>query len=1176
MEESIFLQMLHKIPAYNLGKEALRQGKSPIVLHEMGETSRAHVIYGMVEDVAKSALVITYNDMQAKRLYEDLKFFLGERVLYFPAESIPYYFVEAYSREVSIERLRVLKKLIKEDRVVIVASIEAVMKKIQQREGFQEHWHILQVGQRIEIQELQNILIDCGYERVDEVESPGQYNIRGGIVDLYPMIEENPYRIEFFDDEIDSIRSFDVTSQRSIEKYQELEIFPTKELLFSKEMKDQALNQFKKEAEKYIKNQRNKGKEDFADKVQTNLESKLELMQQGQSDNWEIFLPCMKDDFVSFIDYFPADALLFLDQPQRVKERYDTFLLEGKEDFKGLLENGEVLPNQFGIFFSYEDLTKRMSMKNLCIFQALLSRSDAFTPKLILSFPSRMMHPFHGKLDLLAEEIKQWKKRDYSIVILSREEKRARQLIKNLQDFDMIASFHEDFHTEIKPGEILLLPGYLSKGLEYPEIKVAIVSEEEIFSQRQKKVPKAKRKRKRKIESFVDLNIGDYVVHETYGIGIYLGLEKIEVEGISKDYLNIKYANGDKLYVPTDQMDLIQPYIGAENKAPKLNKLGGSEWRKAKNKVQKAIEDMTEELLNLYAQRQAIRGYSFSKDTPWQRQFEENFPYEETPDQLQTIEEIKKDMESPIAMDRLLCGDVGYGKTEVALRAAFKAVMDGKQVAILVPTTILAQQHYNNMVERFSGFPISISILSRFQTRAQQRQTVKDIKTGMVDIVVGTHRIVQRDIQFKDLGLLIIDEEQRFGVKHKEKLKNWKKSVDVLTLSATPIPRTLHMSLVGIRDMSVIEHPPEERYPVQTYVMEYNEPLIRDSILREIDRGGQIYYVYNRIEDIDRAAHNLRNLVPEARIAVAHGQMTEHKLEKTMMDFMDEQYDVLVCTTIIETGMDMPNVNTIIITNADRMGLSQLYQLRGRVGRSNRLAYAYITYERDKVLTEVAEKRLQAIKEFTEFGSGFKIAMRDLEIRGAGNLLGGEQHGHMAAIGYDLYCKLLEETVRKMKGLPQEVKKETSVELQIDAFIPKWYIPKESQRIQMYKKMVGIDGIEELYDLQEELEDRFGDIPISVNNLLMISYLKSLAQQLNFHTILQKKNMVYLYMNKNDFVDMKIIGKLVKKYGRKIMINASDEPYIAIKLSKSVDHQLKEIKEVLEEIKILKVDEDKL
>lgn len=1172
MKQDIFKQMLYKMPAYVQGREALKSDQSPIVYHEMGEASKSHLVYGMVEDIAKTALVITYNDVQANNLYEDLTFFLGPRVMYFPAEPTLYYFVEAYSPEISIERLKVLSALKNGEQKIIVASIEAIMKKMIPIEILKEYWKIFKVGQIIEIQELQEILLKGGYERVDEVGSPGQYNIRGGIVDIFPMTEEYPFRIEFFDDEIDSIRSFDIITQRSIDKYEEIDISPTKELLFSEGIKEQALENFKMESVKYIKKLSDKGKKDFANQVRENIDSKIEEMKQRQKNNWEFYLSYMEDSFVSLIDYFPEDCIIFLDQPHRIKERYENITLELEEDFKGLLERGEVLPRQFEVFFSYYSLTDRMAMGKLCIFQTLIRRTDPFNPKKILSFPSRSMHPFHGKLDLLVEEISHWKKRDYSIVILSETKERGKLLVDNLKDLGINAITQEHSHKSVIGGEVIILHGVLHRGVEYPEIKAVIVSEKEIFSQIQKKGKKHKKKRERKIESFVDLNIGDYVVHETYGIGKYLGLEKIEVEGIQRDYLNIKYAQGDKLYVPTEQMDLIQPYIGGESKALKLNKLGGNEWKRAKGKVKKAIEDMTEELLNLYAQRQAIQGYVFSKDTPWQRQFEEGFPYEETQDQLQSIEEVKNDMEATIAMDRLLCGDVGYGKTEVAIRAAFKAVMDGKQVAFLVPTTILAQQHFNNMVERFSDYPISISMLSRFRTKNETQQTLKDIRSGMVDIVIGTHRIVQKDINFKDIGLLIIDEEQRFGVIHKERLKDWKKNVDVLTLSATPIPRTLHMSLVGIRDMSVIEQPPEERYPVQTYVLEYNEQLVRDAILRELDRGGQIYYVYNRVEDIEKIAYKLKDLVPEARIVIGHGQMSENQLEDTMLAFVEGRYDILVCTTIIETGLDMPNVNTIIVTNGDKMGLSQLYQLRGRVGRSNRLAYAYITYEKDKVLTEVAEKRLQAIKEFTEFGSGFKVAMRDLEIRGAGNLLGAEQHGHMASIGYDLYCKLLEESVNKMKGLPQKVKKETSLELQIDAFIPDWYIPKESQRIQMYKKMVVIDSMEELYDVQEEIEDRFGDLPIAVSNLLMISYIKSIAQNLKIYSINMKNNQVNLYMEKDEFINMKVIGELVKLYGRRIMINASDEPYISLKLTKLIDKQLDQIKEILEKIKILQVE----
>ena len=1170
MEQSLFLQILHQIPVYELGKKAIEQGDTPVVYHEMAETSKAHAIFGLIEDLEKSALVITYNDSQAKKIHEDLHYFFGEKVLYFPAEPTIHYFVEAYSPEVSIERLRVLEALAHRKQKIIVTSIDAVMKKMIAKEDFDKYQKNLEIGQTIEIQDLQKLLESSGYERVLEVESPGQYNIRGGIIDLYPMTSQEPYRLEFFDDEIDSIRSFDPLSQRSLEKHEKITLSPARELLLSEEVKQEAIKNFETEINKYIKSLKSKGKKESAQDIQEKLYSRLEAFKEGREKSLEFLLPYMNYTFDTLLEYLSEDSIVFLDQPHRIKEKYDHTTFELEEDFKGLLSRGEVLPNQYEIFFSYHQLTIAMEQRSLCIFQTLLRNVDPFKPKKIFSFASRSMQPFHGKIDLLVEELRHWKKRRYAVVILTENWERTKQLVKDLGDYQLTAIAKKNTQEDLQEGKIIVLPGALHRGVEYPETKVAIISEKEIFLQQQKKTKRRKKQGKRKIESFTDLNIGDYVVHEAHGIGIYLGLEKIQVEGIQKDYLHIKYGQGDKLYVPTDQMDLIQPYIGAESRAPKLNKLGGNEWKRAKGKVQKAVEDMAEELLKLYALRQTIEGYSFSKDTPWQIQFEERFPYEETLDQLQAIQEVKKDMESSTAMDRLLCGDVGYGKTEVAIRAAFKAVMDGKQVAVLVPTTILAQQHYNTMIERFSGYPISIDMLSRFRSKVEQKQTLKDIKTGMVDIVVGTHRIVQKDIQFKDLGLLIIDEEQRFGVGHKEKLKEWKKNVDVLSLSATPIPRTLHMSLVGIRDMSVIEQPPEERYPVQTYVLEDNEQLIRDAILREIHRGGQVYYVYNRVEDIDKVAHNLRTLVPESKIAIAHGQMSENELENTMMAFIEGEYDVLVCTTIIETGLDMPNVNTIIISDADRLGLSQLYQLRGRVGRSTRQAYAYITYKKDKVLTEVAEKRLQAIKEFTEFGSGFKVAMRDLEIRGAGNLLGADQHGHMAAIGYDLYCKMLDEALRKMKGLPMEKRRETSIELQVDAFIPDWYIHKESQRIQMYKKMVGMESMEDLYDVEEEIEDRFGDLPKSVRNLLMISYMKSLAQKLNIHSIQQKKNQVYLYMDKEDFVSMEIIGQLVKENGRNIMINASDEPYIALRVPSFIDKQLDKIKEILERINVLK------
>ena len=690
-----------------------------------------------------------------------------------------------------------------------------------------------------------------------------------------------------------------------------------------------------------------------------------------------------------------------------------------------------------------------------------------------------------------------------------------------------------------------------------------------MFGEAKRKLSKTKSKSKgvSKIKSFAELKPGDYVVHVNHGIGVYKGIKQIEVSGHKRDYLDIVYDKGDKLYVPVDQLDLVQKYIGSEGKSPKVNKLGGAEWQKAKSKVKKSINEIAEDLVKLYAARASVKGYKYSKDTEWQMQFEDEFPFQETPDQLSSIEEIKKDMESDKPMDRLLCGDVGYGKTEVALRAAFKAVMEGKQVAFLVPTTILAEQHYKNMIKRFSDFPIKIDMISRFRTAKEQKSTLQSVKEGNVDVLVGTHRLVSKDIVFKDLGLLIVDEEQRFGVAQKEKIKNLKKNVDVLTLSATPIPRTLHMSLTGVRDISVIETPPEERYPIQTYVVEQNDQLIRDAIMREIGRGGQVYFVYNRVEDIEKIANYIKNLVPESRVGIAHGQMTERQLEKEMLDFMANEYNVLVCTTIIETGIDIQNVNTIIIYDADKMGLSQLYQLRGRVGRSNRIAYAYLLYTKDKVLTEVAEKRLKALKDFTELGSGFKIAMRDLEIRGAGNMMGSAQHGHMAAIGYDLYCRMLEDTVKLIKGDIDKEPIETTVDLKVDAYIPSSYIEDEMQKIEVYKKIAAIESIDEYMDIKEELEDRYSDIPDPVYNLMDIAYIKSRAKLLSIEEIKESGNDVIFRFQAGDSNYEKIFKVIIEKYKDSIMLKFGEIPSFIFKLKdQKKENMLAFFKEMLENL----------
>lgn len=756
----------------------------------------------------------------------------------------------------------------------------------------------------------------------------------------------------------------------------------------------------------------------------------------------------------------------------------------------------------------------------------------------------------------MIEDIKQKKKEKYKILILSGTRSRGERLVNHLRDMGVESSYR-DIVREIKPGEVVITFGNQGSGFQYYDIKLSVISDKDIFGQFKKKGKKKQNKKGTgKIKSFTELKPGDFVVHANHGIGVFKGIKQLELQGNKKDYLELIYHSDDKLYVPVEQLDMVQRYIGSEGKKPKVNKLGSSEWTKTKNKVKKSIEEIAEDLVKLYAIRATLKGYKYSDDTVWQKQFEEEFPYEETPDQLLAIEYIKRDMESPKPMDRLLCGDVGYGKTEVAIRAAFKAVMDGKQVAFLVPTTILAQQHYNNFKQRFSDFPITVDVISRFRTLSEQKATIKSIKEGNVDILIGTHRILQKDIKFKDLGLLIIDEEQRFGVKHKEKMKNLKKNVDVLTLSATPIPRTLHMSLVGVRDISVIETPPEERYPVQTYVVEYNDQLIRDSILREISRGGQIYFVYNRVESIHEMASYISKLVPEGRVQIAHGQMKEKELENVVLDFTENKFDILIATTIIETGMDIKNVNTMIIYDADKMGLSQLYQLRGRVGRTNRMAYCYLTYKRDKILTEVAEKRLKAIKDFTELGSGFKIALKDLEIRGAGNMMGSSQHGHMASIGYDLYCRMLEDTIKLVRGDIDKEPVETSVELKIDAYIPNTYIKDETQKIEVYKKIASIDSKEEFMDIEEELEDRFSDIPISVYNLMNISYIRSLGKKLDIEEIKEISNEVVFQFEDKSSLREKIVKIIMDKYSKEVAFKLNEKPAIGYNIKNIKKEQL--------------------
>ena len=1164
LDKKMLLAPLKHSIEFNQLTNALKNNKTPLVIHGLNEAQKSHITYGIHNTFEDQICLITYNELEGRQIYKDLQFYLGEKVLYFPVRDLVFYNIEAITGEEVNERLKTLEKLSQGGSYVIVTSVEALLLKLPAPTVFQKNKLVFQLGETIELQKLMEKLLLLGYQRVERVEQRGDFSLRGGIIDIFPPSSMTPYRIELFDDEVDSIRTFEVESQKSIDKKDNVVIYPALEAITE-------TNNINKVVEK-IKNELNKTAEKLEEDIKLKLKEKvLETVEKIEYLEYfkgkDLLLPFFDVKSTTLLDYLSSDSMIIADEPGRLREKAEGYIEAFRENFKTLLERGEVLPTQGQRLFLYEDLLRGMGNRSIVTLSLLPKNNPDFKPKEIVNFIGRSVQSFNGKIDLLVEEIKRLQYKGYKICLVPGTKDRALRLNEVLRERGVHANFIIAPQEDLVTGQVVILQGSLHKGFEYISTKYILITDFEIYGVHKKQKQKVKRKDAAPIKSFIDLKVGDYVVHESHGIGKYTGIEELKVNNVKKDYLKIRYSGDDNLYVPTDQMDLIQKYIGSEDRPPKLNKLGGAEWIKTKAKVKKAIEDIAEDLLKLYAERENSRGFAFQQDTEWQKQFEDLFPYEETPDQLRCIEEVKADMEKIRPMDRLLCGDVGYGKTEVAIRGAFKAVMDNKQVAFLVPTTILAQQHYNTLAQRFSGFPVSVEMLSRFRSPSQSKAILEMARTGNIDILVGTHRLLSKDIVFKDLGLLIIDEEQRFGVKHKEALKHLKKSVDVLTLTATPIPRTLHMAMIGIRDMSVIEDPPEERFPVQTYVMAHNESIIADAIAREITRGGQIYYVYNRVQSIHQVAAKLAQMVPEAKIGVGHGQMSERQLENLMMDYYEGVYDVLVCTTIIETGLDISNVNTIIIHDADKLGLSQLYQLRGRVGRSNRQAYAYLMYEKDKVLTEVAEKRLKAIKEFTEFGSGFKIAMRDLEIRGAGNLLGSDQHGHMAAIGYDLYVKLLEETINELKGEVVEKYEDASIELNVNAYISADYIANQSQKIEIYKKIASIRNLQDLYGIEEEIEDRFGDLPVSVRNLLYISYIKALGQQVKVTSIAQKENDIKITFKDSSMLKPENIGMVLHSFGKKVSFHGIAQPYFVYKvLINDQTKLLADLKDFIEKI----------
>ena len=1074
-----FLTPLQGFAEFEQIKEKSKTNKGILQVSGCMESQKSHLMYGL-SGIAPYRLILAEDERRAREIYEDYRFY-DRKVYSYPAKDLLFFQADIHGNLLIRQRMKVIKALLEEKELTVVTSIDGCMDFLESLEKIKEQLIHYESDSTVDIEQLKNQLVALGYERVGQVEMPGQFSVRGGIVDIYCLTEENPWRIELWGDEIDSIRSFDPESQRSLENLEELTIYPAVEHIGDKDM-------------------------------------------------------------VSFLDYFPEErTIIFLDEPNRLTEKGGAVEEEYRQSRMHREEKGSRNQPENWLC-SFEQLQKELNKRNCISVCALEPKQEGWKVREKFYLEVKSISAYNNSFELLVKDLHQYKKQGYRIALLSGSRTRAERLAKDLQEEGLAAFYGQDYDREICPGEIMVVYGHAKKGFEYPLIKFAVMTESDIFGQEQKK-KKKKNYSGSRIQDFAELSIGDFVVHEKHGLGIYRGIEKVEVDRIVKDYIKIEYRGGSNLYIPATQLDCLQKYSGADaSKAPKLNKLGTQEWNKTKSKVRGAVKNIAKELVELYAVRQEKEGYVCGPDTVWQREFEEMFPYEETEDQLSAIEDAKRDMESTRIMDRLICGDVGYGKTEVALRAAFKEVQESRQVAYLAPTTILAQQIYNTFVQRMKEFPVRVELLCRFRTPAQQKKAIEDLKKGQVDVIIGTHRILSKDVQFKNLGLLIVDEEQRFGVTHKEKIKQLKKDVDVLTLTATPIPRTLHMSLIGIRDMSVLEEPPMDRMPIQTYVMEYDEETVREAINRELRRGGQVYYVYNRVTDIADVALRIAKLVPDARVDFAHGQMSERELENVMYSFVNGDIDVLVSTTIIETGLDISNVNTMIIHDSDRYGLSQLYQLRGRIGRSNRTAYAFLMYRKNVMLKETAEKRLAAIREYTDLGSGFKIAMRDLELRGAGNLLGAQQHGHMNAVGYDLYCKMLNEAVKEAKGIHTMEDFETSVDLNVDAYIPDSYISNEFQKLDIYKRIAGIETQQDYDDMLEELLDRFGEPGKAVLNLLAIAKLKAIAHQGYVTEIKQTGKTVRFTLYEKARLNTEGFPALMQKYRRGLQFKNEQEP----------------------------------
>lgn len=1155
----------------------LRREQGKVSICGCADSQKLNMVYG-IDDGFDVKVIVTYSDMKARELLEDCRLYCKEAYFY-PAKDLIFFQSDIRSNQLTKERISVLRKILEGQPITIVTTFAALMAHQMPLCEWENHVIHIDEDTLVEESAIARKLVEMGYEKNYQVEAPGQFSIRGGIIDIFDLTQENPVRIELWGDEVESIRSFDILSQRSIEALEQIDIYPATELIISKTAMEDGLKEIEKECKKLAGNFRNQTMPQEAHRLEEMVEELKEQVTQFHSYvNLDSYVNYFFEETESLLDYFDGRrSCFYLDEPVRIDEHAQAVELEFRESMTARAQKGYLLPGQMNVLFGAKTVYAKLDKCRILLLSVMEYKNFQIKPAGRYTINTRNIASYNNSFPELVKDLKGFKKNGYRVLVVSASATRAKRLANDLSDEGLIAFYSENRDRELQSGEIMTLYGNLIKGFEYPLLKFVVISETDIFGKQSKKKKKKKVYEGQKIQSFSDLKVGDYVVHENHGLGIYKGIEKVEVDKVVKDYMKIEYRDGGNLYILATGLDVIQKYASADAaKKPKLNKLGTQEWTKTKSKVRTAVNEVAKDLVELYAVRQQKKGYAFSEDTVWQQEFEEMFPFEETQDQLLAIEATKMDMQSSKIMDRLVCGDVGYGKTEIAIRAAFKAVQDGKQVVFLVPTTILAQQHYTTFVQRMKDFPVRVDMLSRFRTAKEQKKTIEDLKKGLVDIVIGTHRLLSDDIQYKDLGLLIVDEEQRFGVRHKEKVKQIKEDVDVLTLTATPIPRTLHMSLVGIRDMSVLEEAPNERQPIQTYVMEYNEEMIREAIVRELSRQGQVYYVYNRVNNISEVADRIASFVPEATVAYAHGQMKEHELERIMFDFINGEIDVLVATTIIETGLDISNVNTMIIHDSDNMGLSQLYQLRGRVGRSNRTSYAFLMYKKDKMLKEVAEKRLQAIKEFTDLGSGFKIAMRDLEIRGAGNLLGERQHGHMEAVGYDLYCKMLNEAVKRLKGNNNsEEDFNTYVDMDVDAFIPASYIVNEVQKLEIYKRIASLEDKTECEDMKTELLDRFGNIPNSVENLIQISLIRVEAHARYVTEIKGKVGSVTFMMEPFAPVHVERLPYLLQKYKGALQFTAKGIPNFVLKykkyglVEKEAELMIGHVRKVLKDMEML-------